>query len=203
MNSYLNPWLAIWFRPRATIRSILDDDPGRQVLLLSMLWGASFSINAARWKSHGDLFTVPLILTLAVILAPSGGFPVLYLQGLFFAWVGRLLGGKGRARDLRAAFAWSSVPNVVSLILLFPAIALFGSDLFTSSPPRIDAHPLLFFLLISYALVELILLTWGFVIFIKCVAEAHHFSSWRGLTTVISWPVTLAMIVLVGCLVYR
>jgi hypothetical protein len=184
------------------MRSILDDDPGRLVLLLSMLWGASFSINAAMWKSHGDLFTVPLILTLSVILAPSGGLPVLYLQGLFFAGVGRLLGGKGRARDLRAAFAWSSVPHVVSLILLFPAIALFGSDLFTSSTPRIDAHPLLFFLLIIYILIDSILGIWGLVIFVKCVAEAHRFSGWRGLATVISWPVTLGMIILVGYLVH-
>jgi hypothetical protein len=184
------------------MRSILDNDPGRMVLLLSVLWGASFSINAAMWKSHGDHFTVPLILTLSGILAPSGGLPVLYLQGLYFSRVGRLLGGKGRARDLRAAFAWSSIPNVVSLILLFPAIALFGSELFTSSTPRIDAHPLLFFLLIIYILIELILGIWAWVMFVKCVAEAHRFSSWRGLSTILSWPVMFGMIILVGFLVH-
>ncbi len=185
------------------MRAVLDDDPTRMVLILSMLWGVSNALNTAVLNSHGDLFTAPLIMALAGIFGPSAGITMLYLLGAYLAWVGRLLGGKGTARELRAAFAWSSIPNIVSLLLLFPALFLFGNDLFTTDTPYIGAHPSLVFLLGTYIFVDVILSVWAVTMFVKCVAEAHRFSSWRALLTMFSWFVFLGAVILVGYLVSK
>ncbi len=203
MTTPRHPWMTIWLRPRATMRAVLDRNPERLVLVLGVLWGFAVSVDTAMAKSPGDRLTVPLILALAAIFAPSTGLAALYIMGLFLTWAGRLIGGQGKARELRAAFAWSSIPRIASLLLLLPAVLLFGSDLFTSETPYLDAHPALYPLFYLYLLASAGLAGWGIVTFIKCVAEAHRFSSWRALLTVGAWLAFLGLVFLAGSLVSK
>jgi hypothetical protein len=178
------------------MRAILDDDPTRLVLVLSMLWGVSNALDTAMVKNHGDLFTVQLILALAVIIGPSGGLMVLSIMSYYFTGVGRLLGGRGTARELRAAFAWSSVPQVVGLILLVPLLVVIGSDLFSSDVQNSAADLPQLLLLLTVGLVLVILQLWSIILYIKLIAEAHRFSSWRALLTMLSWPLLFAILIL-------
>ena len=77
-----NPWLSIWMRPRATMRHILDTDPGGYVLALAAAGrGSAAQLDRATQRNAGDVLSLPTILVLAVILGPIGGILVLYLGG--------------------------------------------------------------------------------------------------------------------------
>jgi hypothetical protein len=115
------------------------------------------------------------------MLGPIGGLIGLYLGGLILRWTGSWLGGRATAQQVRAAIAWSSVPSVATLAIWIPELVLFGSDMFTSRTPRIEANPSLGMLLLALSGVEIVLAIWQFVLFLKCVGEVHGFSAWRAL----------------------
>jgi hypothetical protein len=57
----------------------------------------------------------------------------LYIGAAVFRWASGLLGGEVDSEDVRAALAWSYVPDIVALILFLPLILIVGQDWFSSS----------------------------------------------------------------------
>lgn len=51
--------------------------------------------------------------------------------------------------------------------------------------PRIDASPVLALAILGFAAIEVILATWSIVLTLKCVGEAHQFSAWKGLASIV------------------
>ncbi len=118
------------------------------------------------------------LLLLCVIGGGIVGIISLYIGGEFFRWVGSWLGGKATAQDVRAAIAWSSVPDLILLAIYIPIIMIFGRNWFISSTEWMS--PVLAFVVFAtIAPIGLILLIWRFVLFVKCLAEAHQFSGWK------------------------
>ena len=72
-------------------------------------------------------------------------------------------------------------------------IALFGDECFTSLTPRLDEDPVLASAMLFLGLIELIGAIWAIVISLKCLGQAHKFSAWRALGSVL-----LMVLVLVG-----
>lgn len=192
----LNPWLTMWVKPRNTIRWILENKPNEMVIILAMLGGFSQAMDRASSKSLGDGLPFPLLILAAAVIGAISGIISLYLAGAIFKWTGSWIGGKGSFNDVRTAYAWSNVPIIWALILWIPEIALFGQELFTSVTPQIDANPTLKIALVVFALIESIIGIWAFVIFLKSLGEAHGFSAWKALGTVV-----LSILVLVVPLV--
>jgi hypothetical protein len=191
-----SPWQTIWTRPRDTMRSILDSDPEYLVFLLAILLGIADAIARASTKSLGDMFTVPAVIALSVIMGPIGGLMLLYGAGAFIKWTGKFLGGQGSYVQIRAAFAWSSVPLIWGLLLWIPGIAMFGDEVFTRETPRIDSN---FGLLAAYTgwnMLHVVAFVWSFVIFLKCLAEAQQYSMWRALLNVLLSPLPFIVFVL-------
>ena len=181
----INPWFAIWMRPRATMRSILDSDPEYLVFLLGILLGISDSLGRSYAKNLGDMFTVPAIIALGAIMGPLGGLTLLYGASALITWTGKLLGGQGSYTHIRAAFAWSSVPLVWSLLLWVPGMALFGNELFTRETPRMDSNAGLQAAYACWCVLQVIVFLWSLIVFLKCLAEAQRYSTWRALLNIL------------------
>lgn len=181
----LDPWLSMWTRPRATVRQILDTDPNRGVLLLAVLSGILSSFSSAAGGSVGDLVPLPIIIVACVVIGAVSGLIGLFISGAVLAWVGRQLGGNGDARSVRTAIAWATVPTIWTGTLLIPELILFGQELFSSTAPRIAANPILALTLLLFGLVEIFVGIWAFVVFLHSLGEAHGFSAWRALGTLI------------------
>jgi len=179
-----NPWLSIWVRPRATMRHILDGDPRRRVVLLMLLSGAC---DALRSRSPEMAEELPLSVLVAVKIAGGAlaGLVVLYLGGFLLRVTGRWLEGRGDGVALRAALAWSNVTSIGAFLLWLPLLAVFGGGAFTLDPADLqgDLPALAFVMLIGFLLAATG--GWGFIVCLKCVAEAHRFSAWRALGAVI------------------
>lgn len=191
-----NPWFTIWTRPRATMQSILDHDPEQMVFLLGILLGIYDFLSRASAKNMGDMFTVPAIFALCIIMGPTGGLMLLYGVSALIKWTGKLLGGHGSHIEIRAAFAWSSVPLIWSLVVWIPVIALFGQEAFTKETPKIDSSIALQIEMVCWGCMQVVTFIWSFIIFLKCLAEAQRFSAWRSLLNLVLSSALFVIIVL-------
>jgi hypothetical protein len=194
--SRMGPYLTIWTSPRQTIRAIVDSDPTRGVILLAWLGGgiAELASNLL-FKSKEDYPWV-FFATICVMSGPLAGFLVVYLDGLLFSWVGRWLGGGADAQECRAAVAWSLVPQIATLALWIPVVALLGDEAFLKETPRFDRSPPLQLALLPLGVAWVVAFVWSYVLRWKCLGEVHGFSAWRGfLTTLIAGAAWLALVV--------
>ncbi len=193
----LNPWFSIWTRPRATMRTILDTDPTRMVVLLAMIGGISNALDNASARSLGDTWALPSIFVLAAIGGSIAGLIEVYLGGLIMRWTGRWIGGQGSLGEIRAAIAWSNVPLIWALLLWIPSLALYGEEMFLSEAPRMDANWVPAILL---GIADVVVLVWWFFVYLECLGETQGFSAGKALgnTLLTTLVVTLPIIVVFG-----
>ncbi len=213
----INPWWAIWIRPRAAVQQVLSSDPRYAVLALAAIGGL---LSLFKFAEGGGLASfIPFVAVLAVISlgGPLLGVLKLYLGGLLVARIGRSFGGTGTARHARAALAWGSIPAVAgSLVFATVLIAqsgpffvneefeqtqaelrtLFWSPL-PANEPETSPGPLAGALLAGASLLVLSGFLWTVVTTIKTTAEAHGFSSWRALVTLTVTWLTVGLVVVV------
>ncbi|WYP26944.1 YIP1 family protein [Alkalihalobacillus sp. FSL W8-0930] len=187
----LNPWLHIWFKPRAVIRQELEKpDREKYFILLSIVIGMLTAFTSYDQNSP-DLN--PVNLTLYVVFGgTAGGLFMLYFSSWINAVVGRWLGGRGYASDLRVAVVRGSmVPSLLTVFLGFVDFAIRGEEYFYSVDLLIQSremstlgfitggmpNALIFFQLIAFV--------WTVIISLKSYGEAHGFSAWMALLMVI------------------
>ena len=107
--------------PRETIKKVVNRDPTHQVIMLGALAGSLAMLNFFLCAALGFTPTPPParplpylpILTLASpFLGAAFGLLGLYIGAFLMDWSGRALGGVGNAVTVRAAVAWSQVPQI-------------------------------------------------------------------------------------------
>lgn len=181
------PWATVWNRPRETMRGIVrSPDPEQWVLPLAALGGFVRTLDRADWRNLADGAPLFAIFAFALIGGAIGGVIALYIGGWVFRWTGRWFGGRAPATQVRAAIAWANAPMIVALALWIPKLAIFGKELFTSVTPRVDAAPGLTYALYGFTAIEVAIAIWAIVILVKCLGEAHGFSAWKALASVIA-----------------
>lgn len=191
----LNPWFSIWLQPRATMQQILDTDPVRSVLLLAIIGGFFEALTQAATQDHGDRMASWHGVVLAcAIIGPLSGVFGLFLGGYLLRTTGGWLGGSASDREVRAAIAWGGIPKIWLGLLWIPSIALFGDENFTSATPRLDNDPALASAMLFLALIGMIGTFWSIVIWLKCLGQAHKFSAWRALGSVLLMILVVAVV---------
>ncbi|QDU94367.1 Yip1 family protein [Lignipirellula cremea] len=182
----LKPFRTIWTRPRETVRRIIAVNPELHVVLLACLAGIGETLDRASMRNLGDKMPLAAILGVALVFGPLGGLLSLWVGSHLIRLSGNWMGGAGNRESIKTAIAWASVPAVFALPLWIPAIAFFGSDMFTAATPRLDAQPVLWIPFVAIALVEIVLGVWGFVLLCNTIAEVQGFhSAWAGLGNLI------------------
>jgi len=181
----LSPLLAVWVRPRRTMRAILDGSPRRLVHTLTIGAAISALLVGFTRSPLGLHLGVPFVVAGAIISGALWGLVWLYLGGWLIGVTGRWLEGRADAVMVRAAIAWSSVPRIASLLLLPAFIVLLGERAFAydAMANPLDGAAAAMLLLLS--LIEFTLDIYGLILLVKCVGEAHRFSAWRGLGAVL------------------
>jgi len=128
-----------------------------------------------------------------------------------FAWVpfllGRFLGGTGRIRDVRAAFAWGLAPAIWALLYRVPvALSLWSSR--NAVVPLRDGKVGFEHQRIAdgcgaglvILLLEVAVFAWCVAVSSHTVAEAHKFSAWHGLGTILLSALTPFVVILAAVL---
>ena len=181
----VNPWIGMWVRPRETIRAILSYNKSYLLILLYWLYGFPLILQFAQNISLGDKLSAGAILGIAAVGAIALGFIGMNLGAALFTWTGRWIGGSGSFQDIRAAVAWSSVPNVIAIAIWLIQLGVFGNKIFSLS---FFAMPLVGMeLTITYlcSIISIVIMVWGIVILLKAIAEAQQFSAWKALLNVV------------------
>ncbi len=178
-NKLTSPWLTMWYSPRKTIRQIVETDPQKQILFLSALLGISWALNQLSSRNAGDKLSFISVLIAAVIGGSIIGIILVYLMGALFHWTGKKFGGKAPVEHLRAAYAWSWIPNIWMLLIWLPVLLILGTDMFTSATPKIEATPILALILLGFTFANVVTGLLSFVFIISCISEVQQFSNWR------------------------
>lgn len=205
MHPSLRDLVTILYRPRETVRRILDGGKRWtwEVIVLASVCSSYFDPDINRIKAV-TLTTKIAIAVLAVIVNAIVWIAVAYL----FAWgatlVGRRLEGSGSVADVRTAIAWSLVPQVWSIVFRIPASLYMSRYAGHVSDPH---RAVLAFVQqggcsIVVVLITIQLFLYALIVFdaSSTVGEALHFSTLRGfgtiaITAVIPIVVTVAAVI--------
>ena len=190
-------FLSIWFRPRDTIRSIVAKDASKHVVLLGCLSGITGMLSEMESQNAGDSIPLIWILLIAGLAGPISGLVQIWLIAYLLELTGRGLNGKAERSHLRAALAWSDMPQVARLFVFWiPLLLAFGIAKFTTAgvAPVDPIHASLHLALLG---IRLILGIWRFVLTLKTVAEVQGFrSSWTALWNMIRALLVLMVVVM-------
>jgi hypothetical protein len=191
----------IWTAPRLTMRRAYEGGSAVLLsLLLVMVAGVWQFWDNASLRTMGDSFSLRALITIGLVLGPLLGILRLYLGGLLLTLMGRRLGGTGDGARVRAAIGYATWIQVITGVVWIPAMVLLGEEMFTSTTPRMDDSTWLQSFLGVTSAIGIIGGIWSFVALVKCLAEAHRFSAWRALGTVLLLGVILLflLVVLIG-----
>jgi hypothetical protein len=181
----LNPWTAIFTRPRAVMRQILDGDPSRRVHVLAIAGGIVEALGSdVRLLSRLGL-PLTSIIAVKVTTGAMAGLLALYVGSGLLLLTGRWLGGKGSFVAVRSATAWANVPAIWSALLWLPLLGYLGFEAFNLDMDSLRSDHIGLLLLVPIGIAGFVLLVWRIVIFCKCMGEAHHFSAWHSLGAIL------------------
>jgi hypothetical protein len=192
---WVDAWFSLWYRPRATMRLILDTDPRKFVLPIAFAAGVVAGVYGVVAPPSIEPSNLPHLhlgpIGIAIAIVISGLVSIVTLYGLasLYRWSGHLLGGTANKVEMRSALAWAQVPGLYLQVVNIMTAALG----FESPTGSASVSP--------YGLVEAIIGIWVFVILLKCVGEAHRFSAWRALGAMLLGTLSIAAVAIGSVLI--
>ncbi|MGZ5431676.1 MAG: YIP1 family protein [Thermoanaerobaculia bacterium] len=201
-------------RPRSTMARILGASPRNwTVWLLFALTAISGIFGDVDAPMVGQVLeqTGGVRVTLIVVGVLAGLIVLLPVLFWFYAYVpffiGRFLGGTGEIRGVRAALAWGLAPVIWALLYRVPAALWFSASSATSVRMRngnVAFDPGLIAdgcgIALFFAFLELIVFVWCAFVMSNTVAEAHGFTAWHGLGTLVIAAIAPLVVVLAAVL---
>jgi uncharacterized membrane protein YbhN (UPF0104 family) len=193
-----NPLLTIWLHPRRTISRRIAITPDPMVYLLAGLSGISTAFYRAVEHSSGDDASLERIVLGFVVSGVIGGIITMALVGFLCRATGKWIGGKASYRKIKTAYAWATVPAIVSLVFYVPMIAIYGNEIFSTYRPTIEENSLPL-RVVDFCRFGLNL--WAFILFWLCLSEVQEFSVWKALGNIAIAFLVVMIIVLIFILI--
>jgi signal peptidase I len=163
----VNPWRALWLRPRLAVEAVLARDRRRTTLALAAVSTVLALLSGAGQPVHlfalGPSVAVGLIVLFVALAGAVFGVVSLYVTGWIVNVVARAFGGRGGAAGVRAALAWGSVPLLISSLVGLAASLGQAHDARAS------------WLIVLSGVVVLICVLWGVVLQTAMLARVQEF----------------------------
>lgn len=191
MTPALSDFLKIVYRPRETMRRILDSGPHRwaiQIILLAFICASVSDVDPHKITEALPSLNLPVVLIivlLSILLGAAGWVLMLFLFAWIAAPVGRLMGGVAAAADVRAALAWGMVPMIWSVLYRIP-LAVYKNRFPVPTDANIREILLQFMshggcsLIVFLIACEIALGLWTLYVASSTLGEAHRFSTAQG-----------------------
>lgn len=166
--------------PLAAFKRIVLSQHKNYLLLLSSLFGMSIVYGVIWFEKLGNNFSNVLTLVGAgLLIGPIVGIIFVLALGFFSMRTTKALGGKTTFKNMSAVVAYSTIPIILSLVLVFPVeIAVFGLDFFGKNPPPMVIKPVAYVALLS---MDFLAVGWFFLLLVEGTAVATGFSRVRSL----------------------
>ncbi len=180
-----NPWKTIWTEPRATIASIVAENPNRSLWCLAAIYGFSSLLNTFQSIMLGINLRLPAIFLLALVLAPFWGYIAFSIWSWVVCFTGKWLKGTGSFQAVRAAYAWSCAPLIANIPLWFILAAIFGQQLFTNFSENYLLTDGQVTVLFAILIIRIAAAIWSIVIYLNALAQVQQFSILRSIGNVL------------------
>jgi hypothetical protein len=174
-----SPFVAVWLRPRDTVRSIVSSDPTYLVIPIAAVSGIVQALDKAVGRNAGDVISLPVLLMMVLIAGPIGGVLGLHIGAALLHFTGKWLGGTGTREEIRTAIAWGGVPAIWGGLLWIPIIALAGRAAFTSDMGADDVNGVALLLSGAMLLVQAGTAIWSIFTGLHALGEVQGFSAWK------------------------
>lgn len=189
----LNPFTAIWTRPRATVRYVIEEKPSSFIFLLIVLSGF---VGGLLSSLDSELF-LPVwgILLLALLGGPIGAVVSTAIGSGIYLLVGRLFKGEATYTEMFRAVLTGQIPQVWLFPILLFWMLVFPETYFLESGqlPFEDTNLLSMVFILILGVVSI----WTFVVQCKAVGEAHRISAWKGFFIIVL-PATVFILIIVA-----
>ncbi|MBS0620801.1 MAG: YIP1 family protein [Verrucomicrobia bacterium] len=189
-----NPWLQIWVEPRATIRSIVKTNPRYGYLLLCILYGLPMALSASQNFSLVEKIPLWAIWVGSLVVCLFLGMIGIGVTSWLLHWTGKWIGGKGNYQTIRAAVAWATVPNSVTILMWVLLTGVFGGLVFDRHFAEMTYIGYQAGVVFIVFLMQTIVSIWGFIILLKALGEVQGFSAWKALLNVLI-PVVIVTVI--------
>jgi len=196
----LNPFLSVWTQPKETVRQVVETKTIWFAVFIAAFTGIGSALSSMQDSGMTSTVSYGLILFLCFLFGPIIGVISLFLPGVFFTWIGRLLGGTGQMKDMFKAVGVMYIPQIV-LTLAYLLFALIYGELFFVGPDpnSFSTSSLPFGAYITLLLITIVFGIWSTVVSCKGIGVVHNFSSWRGLGTIlIIAGIALILVLVIG-----
>jgi len=164
--------------PRTAFRRIALSRHKNYIFLVSSLLGIALAYSVLWFKNLGPSFPNLIILLLSGLLAgPLLGIAFVFLFSAVMILLDRLLGGRATLRTTFGVVAYSAMPIVLSLVLVFPIeVAIFGIDLFDNNPSPLVIKPFIYITLLGF---DTLAVLWAWLLLIEGAIVANGFTRAR------------------------
>jgi len=197
-NDSGNPWNTIWLDPRTTIRTIVNENPQKSLLFLTLLGGIANTISYMSAAHLGDEFAISELFGLSVLIGPLSGVFAVFVGGWLLTHITKRLGGMATLAENRAALAWSWVPVVYLLPMWGVRFILFRNELFSVDKVFIESHAFFSTLWGFFEIYDFGISLWCLFILFTALSEVNYFSVWKGVASyfIMSLLFVLPMLIL-------
>ncbi len=188
----LNPFTAIWTRPRETVRYVIEEKESNFSFLLIVLSG----FVAVLIGNQGAEQSFPLwgVLLMALIVGPLAAIVGTSVGAGIYLLIGRLFKGQATYTEMFRAVLTSQITQIwlIPLILIWILLSPETYFLQAGEMPFENEGPLSIILILILSVVSI----WTFFIQCKAVGEAHRLSAWKGFF-IIAIPAIVFIVIVV------
>ncbi len=181
----VNPWRSIWTQPRETIRKIVSTNASYRLLPLYMIYGFPICLHIAQFFGLGSSLAAGFVLLIALVVSPLAGFIGISFWSILLFWTGQWIKGRAPYKNIRAAIAWTNVPNIVTDLTWVLLGLIIGTALFVPGFGMGEMTMAESRLVLGLSIVQVLASIWAFVIFIVALSEVQGFSILKAIANVI------------------
>jgi Yip1 domain len=207
--------ITILYRPRETMRRILDSSGSRWGLQIAALASICASVKDADVSrvepSLPGLKLMPLmsIVALGMIAQAIAWIVFVFFVAAIALPVGRFLGGKARFMDIVTALGWALVPAIWSVLYRVPFVLLVAPTFQVHEKANPRDVLLNFFshggcsVVVIYLFCTIAFELWCVILASFTVAEAQGFSTQKGFVNVVAAIVLPIVVTLAAAFSFR
>lgn len=177
----LNPFTAIWTRPRETVRYVIEEKRGSFFFWLIVLLGFSAGLSGA--SSGEQLFPAVGVIIGSLLLGPIFTVAGIAVASGIYVLLGKLFKGIGTYTEMFRAVVTSSIPQIWLLPMWLLWLLLSPGTFYTNNEMLVESSSggaLDIIIGLVLLLAVIIVGIWTFVIQCKAVGEAQRISAWKG-----------------------